>query len=113
LTASLLLSAIWILWHLPLFFYGGTNQSLIPFWLFVLPVIPLSVMLTWVYNNTRTIFAAAMFHTVGNIAHDLFKVIPTEEQPTLIGFVILTVIYFIVAVVIVLLYKPQKLSKSE
>jgi membrane protease YdiL (CAAX protease family) len=101
LVASLLLAFVWIIWHLPLFFYGGTNQSLIPFWLFVLPVIPLSVMLTWIYNRTGTIFAVAFFHTAGNLAHDLFLVIPTADQPDLSGMVILTLFYYLAAVVIV------------
>jgi CAAX protease family protein len=46
LVASLFLGMFWIVWHLPVFFLPGTNQSMIPFWLFTLAVIPLGVMMT-------------------------------------------------------------------
>jgi membrane protease YdiL (CAAX protease family) len=113
LNASLLLVVVWIVWHLPLFFYGGTNQSLIPFWLWLLPVIPLGVMLTWVYNNTKTIFAAAMFHTTGNFAHELFRVMPTDTHPELTGVIILTGFYYAAAIVIVIIYGASTLRRNK
>jgi hypothetical protein len=109
LTASLLLSILWILWHLPVFFLPGTNQSQVPFWLFSLAVIPLGVMMTWVYNNSgKSIFAAAFFHTIGNLSHELFRIMPIETNSALTGFVILTVLYFIAAVAVVVLVQEQK-----
>ena len=113
LNASLLLVVVWIVWHLPLFFYGDTSQSLIPFRLFILSVIPLGVMLTWVYNNTKTIFAAAMFHTVGNFAHELFLVRPIETHPELTGFIILTGFYYAAAIVIVVIYGAKTLRRHK
>jgi len=114
LAASLLLGAFWIVWHLPVFFLPGTNQSLVPFWMFILAVIPLGVMMTWVYNNTnKSIFAAAFFHTVGNLAHELFRIMPTASEPSLTGFIILTVLYYIAAAVIVALYGARTLKRSS
>jgi len=69
-------------------------------------------MLTWVYNNTKTIFAAAMFHTVGNLAHELFRVIPTEDNPDLTGFVIFTLFYYAAAIVIVVIYGAKTLRRG-
>jgi membrane protease YdiL (CAAX protease family) len=112
LKASIILSFWWILWHLPLFFMETTNQSLIPYWLFVLPVIPLSVMLTWVYNNTKgSIFAVALFHTIGNLAHEIFKVLPTTESQSLLGFTILGIIYILSAIIIISIYGYTNLKK--
>ena len=113
LVASLFLFVLWSVWHFPLFFMGGTNQSLIPIWLWLLPVLPLSVMLTWVYNNTHTIFAAAMFHTVGNLSHELFRVVPTEVSPNISGFVILTVLYYVAAIAIVGVYGAKTLRRER
>ena len=113
LTSSLFLGVFWIVWHLPVFFLPGTNQSLVPFWLFILTVIPLGVMMTWVYNNTnKSIFAAAFFHTIGNLAHELFRIMPTEASPDLTGFVILTILYYLTAAVIVIVFGAKALSKS-
>jgi membrane protease YdiL (CAAX protease family) len=114
LIASLLLGVVWIVWHLPVFFLPGTNQSLIPFWLFTLSVIPLGVMMTWVYNNTnKSIFAAAFFHTVGNLAHELFRIMPTESSPALTGFVILTILYYLVTIVITVVFGAKTLQKAQ
>jgi membrane protease YdiL (CAAX protease family) len=114
LIASLLLGVVWVVWHLPVFFLPGTNQALIPFWLFTLSVIPLGVMMTWVYNNTnKSIFAAAFFHTIGNLSHELFRIMPTESSPALTGFVILTVLYYLAAIVITIVFGAKTLRKGQ
>lgn len=113
LNAGLLLAAIWIVWHLPLFFYSGTNQSLIPFWLWLIPVVALGVMMTWIYNNTGTVFSAALFHTVGNLAYEIFPVLPTEATPSVTGYVILTIFYVAATVVIVLVYGAKTLRRES
>lgn len=113
LGASLFLGIFWIVWHLPVFFLPGTNQSMVPFWLFTLTVLPLGVMMTWVYNNTnKSIFAAALFHTVGNLAHELFRIMPTKNSPSLTGFIILTGLYYLVTLIIVMVYGPKTLKKT-
>jgi membrane protease YdiL (CAAX protease family) len=114
LAASLFLGVFWIVWHLPVFFLPGTNQSMIPFWLFILSVIPLGVMMTWVYNNTnKSIFAAAFFHTIGNLSNELFRITPTESSPALTGFVILTVLYYLVTVVVVIVFGAKNLGRDK
>lgn len=113
LVASLVLGVFWIVWHLPVFFLAGTNQSLIPFWLFTLSVIPLGIMMTWVYNNTnQSIFAAAFFHAIGNLAHEIFRIMPTESSPSITGFVILTVLYYLTAIIITLVFGAKTLRRS-
>ena len=113
LISSLILSGIWILWHLPLFFYRGTNQSLIPFWAFILTVLPLGVMLTLVYNQTKSIFAAALFHTLGNLFHEIFRVIPTEASPGIKGYLIFTILYYSAAIIILILFSAKNLSLKK
>jgi membrane protease YdiL (CAAX protease family) len=113
LAASLFLGVFWIIWHLPVFFLPSTNQSLIPFWLFTLSVIPMGVMMTWVYNNTnQSIFAAAFFHTIGNLAHELFCIRPTADSPALTGFVIMTVLYYLATIIIVAVHGAKKLRRE-
>ena len=54
LTSSLILGMIWTLFHLPLFFtVTGSSQSDWPFASFLLSTVALSVLYTWVFNNTR------------------------------------------------------------
>ena len=71
LKASFLLGRIWILWHLPLFFIEGTSQNQkgfgTAFWSWSLQLLLISIIFTWVYNNTRkSILAAVLLHLMAN-----------------------------------------------
>jgi len=73
LNASLVLGAVWALWHVPLFFVPGTFQAELGpgsarSWIFLASMVPLSVLMTWVYNNTgRSILSAVLIHYSGNL----------------------------------------------
>lgn len=69
LTASLLLGAVWAVWHLPLFFVEGSFQresvgfATPGFWMFMVGIVALSVAFTWVYNHTaRSTLAIILLH---------------------------------------------------
>jgi membrane protease YdiL (CAAX protease family) len=53
LTASLLLGAVWGVWHLPAFFVSGLSQGGYVFAGFVLGSMAVSVLMTALYNATR------------------------------------------------------------
>jgi membrane protease YdiL (CAAX protease family) len=77
LTASLVLGIFHAFWHLPMFWVVGTNQSRwlnIPdFTLFIAFVLASSIYTTWCYNdNQRSILAAVLLHTMGNLSLDTF-----------------------------------------
>jgi membrane protease YdiL (CAAX protease family) len=79
-TSSLVLGAIWALWHVPLFFIKDTlfyDQGLWSAWffLFILSVIPTAVVYTWIFNNTRrSTLAAILFHFMSNLSYELANV---------------------------------------
>jgi membrane protease YdiL (CAAX protease family) len=58
-TSSLTVGIVWAIWHLSLFFMAGTFQSeqigfATPgFWWYILPTLPISILDTWIYNNTN------------------------------------------------------------
>ena len=69
LTASLILGAVWGIWHLPLHFIPTTTQFVIPVWQYLLLTLVLSVLYTWLYLGTNgNLFIASLFHASGNIA---------------------------------------------
>jgi len=76
LVSTLILGAIWALWHLPLFFIKDTlfysQGAWSPwFWLFVVGVIPTAVIYTWIFNNTRrSTLAAILFHFMSNVTYE-------------------------------------------
>jgi membrane protease YdiL (CAAX protease family) len=60
LTASLILGVIWSLWHLPVTLATPELRVPVPF---MLAVIPLSVLTTWIFVHTRSsVFIAILFH---------------------------------------------------
>lgn len=69
LTASLILGAVWGIWHLPLHLIPTTTQYVIPIWQYLLLTLVLSVLYTWLYLGTEgNLFIASLFHASGNIA---------------------------------------------
>jgi membrane protease YdiL (CAAX protease family) len=109
LTSSLILGVLWGLWHLPLHFISGTTQAVIPIWEFVLQTVVLTVLYTWLNNNTGgSVLVAILFHTMSDITG---AVIPfwTTETGRWISFVILLVI----AVIVIWVWKPKRLTRVE
>ncbi|MEP7170895.1 MAG: type II CAAX endopeptidase family protein, partial [Bacteroidota bacterium] len=71
LTASMLLTLLWALWHLPLFFYrpGYTTMDWTGITGWVFSLLTGSILLTWLYNSSRaSILICAVFHSTIDIA---------------------------------------------
>jgi membrane protease YdiL (CAAX protease family) len=67
LISSLILSIIWFLWHLPLFFIRGTNQYGCSLLIFYLGVLGNTFILTWIYNKTGSLLVCITFHASSNM----------------------------------------------
>jgi len=111
LTASLILGIFHAFWHLPMFWVVGTNQSRwlnIPdFTLFFAFVLASSIYTTWCYNeNRRSILAAALLHTMGNLSLDTFMLSGTGEN-------IFNVVFILGAVVVTIAWMSPTLKQKE
>jgi membrane protease YdiL (CAAX protease family) len=102
LWASLILGAIWGIWHVPAFLVGGTPQSawsLIPF---LLGVMALAVILTPMFNSSRgSLLIAALYHFQMN------GPAWPDAQPWDIVF------FIMVAVVVVILNRKSMLTREQ
>ena len=110
-TASLVLGVIHALWHLPLFWIVGTNQSRwlsIPdFTMFVGFVLASSIYSTWCYNEThRSTLAATLLHTTGNLSLDIFMLSGVGEN-------IFKVVLILGAVVIAIAWMLPALKQKQ
>lgn len=109
LRASLVLGVVWALWHLPLFFVEGSYQSglgvgTLAFWLFMVGIVPLTLVFTWIYNNTgRSILAAILFHAMINFSGELVAVTPRADT-------ISTAVWVVAAIAIVMGWGPKTLA---
>src|SRR5215210_6631770 len=68
LWASIILGVIHACWHLPLFFIAGAGFDTIAFPVYVVITIALSVLFTWVYNNTgHSLLLVSIAHASVNV----------------------------------------------
>lgn len=75
LTASLLLGAVWAIWHFPLFLMGAPRNQTGSFLLYAILIIAVSILLTWCYNSTAgSVLLAMVFHAAVNSSGSLLPV---------------------------------------
>ncbi|MGZ7068547.1 MAG: CPBP family glutamic-type intramembrane protease [Methanobacterium sp.] len=69
LTASIILALIWAFWHFPLHLLGFYSGGYIePFILRIITTIPLTIIITWIYNNTQaSLLLVILTHTSENV----------------------------------------------
>ena len=92
LGASLVIGVISAAWHVPLFLIAGTAQSHLPFLLFAVRTVALSVISTWLYNGSRrSLLMVLLFHASLNTWPN--TVFLLEAENTLGPYIASTVIY--------------------
>ena len=102
LVASLIIGAIWAVWHLPKFLTAGDAHDY-SFWVFALHEICLAILCTWVFNNTRgSLLMALLFHAAMNTADVFLPIIPAaagDTRPMLIAMGLRCVAALVVVIV--------------
>ena len=113
LTASLLIGAVWFLWHLPLFYMHDDFHRFIPLELFALQIVGFSVLYTWLFNNTDgSLVLPHLFHTANNFTFFVVPVLPRgPADPTRPLWIGIGLLWAVVAVV-VSVTGPESLSRN-
>ena len=100
--ASLIFGVLWSLWHLPLVLVKDTYQYQITqesIWFalnFFVSVIPLGILVSWVWvRNRKCIAAAVVFHFVVNVSQEALRTQTTKCLET-------AVLIFLTAVIVLL-----------
>lgn len=112
LTSSLILGAALSIWHLPLFFIEGTYQNglglgKLPSWLFMMAMLPESILMTWIYNNNqRSTLSAVLFHFMINFTRELFT---ATERAEFLQVLLLTA----AALVVIVVWGPKRLTRGQ
>jgi membrane protease YdiL (CAAX protease family) len=76
--ASLVIGAVWAVWHLPLFVVPASSQYGQAFVPYAIAVLGFSLLLTWLYNGTGgSIFLVMCMHAAINASSSLYP-IPIE-----------------------------------
>jgi CAAX protease family protein len=110
LTASLILSLPWAVWHLPAFFYKDTYVAMglaagLP--MLLISVAAAAILHTWLYNSTRgSLLAVIVFHA-------LFDLLSVSKAGGAYAVSIMSGVVWVWAVLVVILYRLANLSRSE
>lgn len=105
LASSLLIAVLWVLWHIPISPILSRPPLLA---LFLLEVMPLSVLFSWLYINSRgSILLAVLFHLAANCAVTLLNI---PGAPLL--WVIYIGLTWSLAALVVFRYGPSRLSRN-
>ena len=110
LVASIVMGILWAAWHLPLFFVPRQEAYYNrPMWgIFVTDVL-VTVLLTWVFNNTRkSIFAAMLLHTSFNWSNYLFTSLSTD-----VGGQVFFGLMIVLVVIVVAVWGPRTLARRR
>lgn len=107
LGGALLLGVVWAAWHfIPLL---SVQRSLewIAWW--SLGTVGLRVIITWLFNNTgRSVFIAAIFHTMINVTWQLYPINGSYYDPR-----VTSVIVAAVALVVVVVWGPGTMVRTR
>lgn len=109
LKATLIIGALWALWHLPHFLTdvqrGGPGTGLSIFYInlpiFIVSCIAISIIFTWVFNHTGgSLFIAVLLHTSINAFSTLQSylsapILTSTDLPFLIGFAFLALLILV------------------
>lgn len=109
LSASLILGLLWSLWHVPAFFYleNYVKMGVGIFPVFIIGVLTGSIVLTWLYNSTGgSVLLVATWHGV-------FDFLLASKKGEGNIAMIMSIVIIVWAVLVVVIYKPANLSRSE
>src|SRR5215218_6455722 len=112
LSASLILGVIWGFYHLPLYFTGQAFRPLSLFPPFLIGIIALSVILTWVYNSIGgSLLMVVLIHATFNLPLTLLlERLGSQMTLPLLLYFGLTVV---AAIVVVIVAGPKHLSRKR
>lgn len=101
---------VWAVWHLPLFYVPSeTIYYRNPVLGFAVSITLLSVLMTWVYNNTGgSLLPAILFHASFNWSQAMFPIL--DSDPASLAFVVLLAA---VTVAVVVHWGPERLVRSS
>src|SRR5918994_5006097 len=122
LVSSSILGVLWALWHLPLFFNPDTLYGNLPFVLFSAYLVPLTILITWVFNSTGgSVLLAMIFHAFMNASSAVWTVLPEYlVEPAGAAealarnvhvHLMMTILLWAAAVVVVLVFGWRDLSR--
>ncbi|MBE5106193.1 CPBP family intramembrane metalloprotease [Bacillus thuringiensis] len=102
--STVIVSVIWAIWHLPLWFIPGTNQAQRDFLAFTITTIAVSFLLTIIFNATKSIFMCLIFHALLNSFWNVY--VPNDKVLPAFSTFIFGIFVFVVCKMVITRKKP-------
>jgi hypothetical protein len=98
-------------WHLPLFFISDSAQNSLPFRMYALLTIPLTLLITWVYHGSGdSLLLVMIFHASVNTWSGPLMISP-EAAGSARPFTLVVILMWAVAILIVV-FKVLRIQKG-
>lgn len=111
LISSLILGAVWALWHLPRYLTPHNSGS---FLLGTIKILADAILYTWLFNNTKgSLLLTTIMHAAENTAGVFLPMANTISRKNIGVLVIVIVMEVLVASLVTLAQGADRLSRSE
>ena len=115
--SSVLLGSIWAIWHLPMFLISGFSQydNQLPYVQFFITLVLISVLITWLQNNTKGSLAPAfIMHALLNLSGEVFPLVEKTENSKgdSIPWIICNILLFLIVLAIISYWGFKKLVRN-
>ncbi len=100
--SAAIVSVIWAMWHLPLFYIPGTVQYTSDFWPFAILTVGLTFALGAIRKISDSVFLCVLFHCVHNAGSATFNIPDALSANTLTSILLI-----LASSIVVLKHKPQ------
>jgi len=111
LTSTLILGVIWGFWHLPRYL---SHWNTVSFAWFLVHAMAYAVILTWLYNNTKSsLLLVAISHASSNTAGLFMPMANTVSSENMGAYIIFVLLEVITAVMIIIVTGPERFSRTE
>lgn len=105
LQASIILGVVWAIWHFVALAQAHRSVAWIAWW--SLFTVAARIIIVWLYNNTgRSVFVAALFHTMINLTWQLFPINGSFYDPRVTGMIMA-----VVAAIVIVVWRPETLAR--
>jgi uncharacterized protein len=112
LAGGLALGLIWCCWHIPLFFIKGSSQYGLPFALWAVYTMSLSLLMVWVYNRSNgSILIMMLFHASSNIAITVLPVLPQMAGGWNTAYIYMAIVILVMIAIILWNWRDMTVKK--
>jgi membrane protease YdiL (CAAX protease family) len=112
--SSLVLGFLWSLWYLPLWYVPGDPHQMIPFPAFFIMTMGISILYTWMYNNTSgSLLLTGLFHAASNTTLGLLPLVSEATSGNIIPVYASAFLICVAAAAVTVVYGPTYLSRNE